>query len=108
HRGTVNTEKAPAPQGKAIAFLPGLFLLCVLPLCSLCPCGSFCFSAPPPVAVVNGEPIPLAELEAALAQRPPIVTPLTVAQQRELQQEALTALIDERLIRQFLAKNVPP
>jgi peptidyl-prolyl cis-trans isomerase C len=65
--------------------------------------------APPdPVAVVNGEPIPRAELDAALAQRPPIITPLTAQQQREMQMEALSALIDERLVRQFLTKNAPP
>jgi parvulin-like peptidyl-prolyl isomerase len=63
---------------------------------------------PPPVAIVNGEPISRAEHDAALSQRPPAVTPLTTAQQRELQQEALSALIDERLVRQFLTKNCPP
>jgi peptidyl-prolyl cis-trans isomerase C len=65
-------------------------------------------AVPPPVATVNGEPIPRAELDAALAQRPPVVTPLTAAQERDLQEEVLAALIDERLIRQFLAKNGPP
>ncbi|HEX4589195.1 MAG TPA: peptidylprolyl isomerase, partial [Gemmataceae bacterium] len=70
---------------------------------------SFSLAAPPSVvAVVNGEPIPRSELDAALAQRPAVVTPLSAAQQRELQEEALSALIDERLIRQFLAKNAPP
>ena len=63
---------------------------------------------PPPVAVVNGEPIPRADLDAALALRPPVVTPLTAAQQRELQQEALSVLIDERLVRQFLTRTCPP
>jgi parvulin-like peptidyl-prolyl isomerase len=65
-------------------------------------------SPPTPVAIVNGEPIPRAELDAVLAQRPPVVTPLSAAQQRQLQQEALSALIDERLVRQFLTKTVPP
>ena len=76
---------------------------------ALCLCGSFASAAPPPaVAIVNGEPIPRAELDAALAQRPPVVTPFSAAQERELRQEALAALIDERLMRQFLAKNAPP
>jgi peptidyl-prolyl cis-trans isomerase C len=65
-------------------------------------------AAPPPVAVVNGEPIPRADLDAALAQRPPVVTPLTTAQERELKEEVLQTLIDERLIRQFLTKAMPP
>jgi parvulin-like peptidyl-prolyl isomerase len=69
----------------------------------------FCIGAPPPVvAIVNGEAVPRADLDAALALRPPVVTPLSASQQRELQQEALSALIDERLMRQFLAKAGPP
>jgi peptidyl-prolyl cis-trans isomerase C len=69
---------------------------------------SFSVAAPPPVAIVNGEAIPRAELDAVLAQRPPVVTPLTVAQERELKEEVLQALIDERLIRQFLTGTLPP
>jgi parvulin-like peptidyl-prolyl isomerase len=69
---------------------------------------AFVLAAPPPVAVVNGEPIPRADLDDVLAQRPVAVTPLTAAQQRALQQDALAGLIDERLLRQFLAKNAPP
>jgi peptidyl-prolyl cis-trans isomerase C len=60
------------------------------------------------VAVVNGEPIPRAELDALLAQRPPVVTPLTAAQDRTLKQEALAVLIDDLLLRQFLKTNAPP
>jgi peptidyl-prolyl cis-trans isomerase C len=69
---------------------------------------AFSIGAPPAVATVNGEAIPRAELDAVLSQRPPVVTPLTAGQQRELQQEALSVLIDERLMRQFLTKNAPP
>ncbi len=61
-----------------------------------------------PVATVNGEPITRAELDAALAERPPVVTPLTSAQKRQLQEEALAVLIDELLIKQFLRQNGPP
>jgi peptidyl-prolyl cis-trans isomerase C len=61
-----------------------------------------------PVAVVNGEPILRSELDAVLKQRPPVVTPLTSSQLRQLQQEALATLIDELLVRQFLFKNAPP
>jgi peptidyl-prolyl cis-trans isomerase C len=61
-----------------------------------------------PVAVVNGEPIPRSALDEALAQRPPIVTPLTAAQRRQIHQEVIAALVDEALVRQFLAKNAPP
>jgi peptidyl-prolyl cis-trans isomerase C len=64
--------------------------------------------AKPPVAVVNGEPIPRSELDAALQQRPPVVTPLTASQQRALHQEIVAALVDELLVRQFLRKNAPP
>jgi peptidyl-prolyl cis-trans isomerase C len=61
-----------------------------------------------PVAIVNGEPIPRSELDAALQQRPPIVTPLTASQQRVLYQEIVSALVDELLVRQFLRQNAPP
>ncbi len=69
----------------------------------------FAWAGPPgPVAVVNGEPISRAELDAILSQRPPVVTPLTAAQERSLKQEALSTLIDDLLLRQFLRKNAPP
>jgi peptidyl-prolyl cis-trans isomerase C len=59
-------------------------------------------------AVVNGEVIPMRELDAVLALRPPAVTPLTAAQRRQLREGVLQPLIDERLLRQFLAKNSAP
>lgn len=61
-----------------------------------------------PAAVVNGEPITLAEVEAVLKQRPPTATAPTEAQRREMQQEALSMLIDDTLMYQFLRKNTPP
>jgi peptidyl-prolyl cis-trans isomerase C len=59
-------------------------------------------------AAVNGEPIPMTEVEAALALRPKALMPLTATQQRQLNAEVLNLLIDERLMRQFLNKNAPP
>src|SRR5437870_2588184 len=61
-----------------------------------------------PAAVVNGESIPMRDLDAVLALRPPPVTPLTAAQRRQLYQDVLQPLIDELLLRQFLAKSAPP
>jgi parvulin-like peptidyl-prolyl isomerase len=61
-----------------------------------------------PAAVINGEPIPMRDLDAILALRPPAVNPLTAAQRRQLYQDVLQPLIDELLLRQFLAKSVPP
>jgi peptidyl-prolyl cis-trans isomerase C len=61
-----------------------------------------------PIAVVNGEVIPRSELDEALKQRPPIVTPLTAAQQRALYQEVIAVLVDEVLVRQFLRQNAAP
>src|SRR5436853_325001 len=108
HRDTEHTEKTALRNADPAGTRTGFLLLCALALCPLCLCGSFAFSAPPPVAIVNGEEIPRSELDAALAQRPPVVTPLTSAQDRELKEEVLQALIDERLIRQFLTKTMPP
>jgi parvulin-like peptidyl-prolyl isomerase len=108
-RGTENTEKKRQEKAKKKWPFTTIGFFCVLPLCPQCLCVSFGIAASPTVvAVVNGEPIPRAELDAVLAQRPPVVSPLSAAQQRELQQEALSTLIDERLIRQFLTKTVPP
>ena len=50
----------------------------------------------------------LTKLDDALKQRPPIVTPLTAAQQRSLHQEIIAALVDELLVRQFLRQSAPP
>lgn len=61
-----------------------------------------------PVAVVNGEPITRAELDGVLKLRPSAVTPLTTAQNRQIAEQVLTALVEETLLRQFLAKSTPP
>lgn len=55
-------------------------------------------------AVVNGESIPMSEVQAVLEQRPNPV-PLSAAQQKELRQAALDALIDDLLMRQFLKQH---
>jgi len=57
-------------------------------------------------ATVNGEPITLAELDAILTASLP-ATPLTPAQRHQLRAALLNDLIDEKLLRQFLAKNAP-
>jgi len=63
---------------------------------------------PAPVAVVNGEPVPRSLFDDALRQRPPVVTPLTAAQQRQIKEAIVALLVDETLVRQFLKKNAPP
>ncbi|MCS6853021.1 MAG: peptidylprolyl isomerase [Gemmataceae bacterium] len=62
-----------------------------------------------PAAVVNGEPIPYSEVENVLrAMGPMSPTPLTEAQKREKQLEAVNMLIDDLLMQQFLRQNSPP
>jgi parvulin-like peptidyl-prolyl isomerase len=61
-----------------------------------------------PAAVVNGEPISLAEVKTILDAMPPPVVPATVDQKRELQQNVVDMLIDDLLMRQFLRKNTSP
>jgi peptidyl-prolyl cis-trans isomerase C len=61
-----------------------------------------------PVAVVNGEVITHAELEAALKQAGPTAAPQPEAQKRQQQQLALNLLIDQALMRQFLKQNAAP
>ncbi len=61
-----------------------------------------------PAAVVNGEPIPMADVQAALALRPAELFPVSDAQRRLQLQEIVELLISEKLMKQFLAKNAPP
>src|SRR5581483_7013230 len=86
----------------------GSLWLAAAVLVATAPAGLAQKGASPPVAIVNGEPIPRSEMDAVLKQRPPIVTPLTAAQQKALQQEIVAGLVDEVLVRQFLRKNAPP
>src|SRR5439155_26679453 len=58
-----------------------------------------------PAAVVNGEAIPMSEVEAVLALRPQELFPITEAQQKLIHQEVLEMLISEKLMKQYLAKN---
>jgi peptidyl-prolyl cis-trans isomerase C len=58
-------------------------------------------------AVVNGEPITVAELDAALKQLPTAVTPVSMMQRHQQRAEALQAMIDDKLVRQFLKQNGP-
>lgn len=57
-------------------------------------------------ATVNGEAITLAELDAVLDASLP-TTSLTAAQRHQLRAALLQDLIDDKLLRQFLAKNAP-
>jgi peptidyl-prolyl cis-trans isomerase C len=61
-----------------------------------------------PIAVVNGQVIPRSELDGALNSRPQSASPVATAQQRQIHERMIAILIDEVLIRQFLAKNAPP
>jgi peptidyl-prolyl cis-trans isomerase C len=62
---------------------------------------------PPPAAMVNGEAIGLAEVDAILNSRPAMLAKATAAQRREMQLEALEMLVDDLLMQQFLRKNAP-
>jgi parvulin-like peptidyl-prolyl isomerase len=61
-----------------------------------------------PPAIVNGEVVSQAELDAAIRQAGPTPMQGTEAQRRQLQMQALGFLIDQALIRQFLARNAKP
>jgi peptidyl-prolyl cis-trans isomerase C len=64
-------------------------------------------NAPPKVAaVVNGESITMADIEAIL-KRDPTPTELTAIQRRQRELVALEGLIDDVLWRQFLRANAP-
>lgn len=57
-------------------------------------------------ATVNGETIALADVDALLKSTLPL-TPLTVAQKRQMRVEVLADMVDDLLLRQFLRKNGP-
>jgi parvulin-like peptidyl-prolyl isomerase len=61
-----------------------------------------------PAAVVNGEAIEYAEIQAVLKQQPPTALPPTAAQKREQEQMAVNLLIEDLLMRQYLRKNAAP
>jgi peptidyl-prolyl cis-trans isomerase C len=64
-------------------------------------------AATKPVALVDGTAITLAEVEAVLKQTGPSATPLTEVQKRQMQMEAVTMLVDDLLMQQFLHKHGP-
>ncbi len=61
-----------------------------------------------PPAVVNGEIITKADLDSAVKQAGQSPVTLTEDQRRSQQMQVMGILIDEMLMKQFLAKNVPP
>src|SRR5947209_6165002 len=63
--------------------------------------------APKPAALVDGTAITMAEVEAVMKQAGPTATPLTEAQRKQLQMEAVGMLIDDVLMERFLKKNAP-
>jgi parvulin-like peptidyl-prolyl isomerase len=61
---------------------------------------------PPVAAVVNGEEIPLAKVDAVIRGKLAII-PVTNGELRRLRSEVLNDLIDDLVLKQFLAKNAP-
>ncbi len=61
-----------------------------------------------PPAVVNGEVITQADLDAAVRQAGPSPVQLPEDRRRQYQMEALYSLIDQALMRQYLARNARP
>src|SRR5262245_2038459 len=60
-----------------------------------------------PAAVVNGEPIRFADVEAFLKAQGPTAVQLTEAQKRQARHEVLEMLMDDLLLTQFLRQNGP-
>lgn len=73
-------------------------------------------TAPPPggakadahvAATVNGEPVPLSQVDAVVRRLPTRGAPLTAAQARRLRQEVLEDLVDDVLFKQFVKQHAP-
>src|SRR5262249_28140192 len=62
---------------------------------------------PPPAALVNGEPIALAEVDAILNARPAMMANVTEKERCEMQLEVVNMLVDDLLMQQFVRKNGP-
>jgi peptidyl-prolyl cis-trans isomerase C len=60
-----------------------------------------------PAAVVNGEPISMAEVEAFIKAQGPTPTPVTEVQRRQMQREVVAMLIDDLLMQQYLRQYGP-
>jgi peptidyl-prolyl cis-trans isomerase C len=60
-----------------------------------------------PAALVNGESIPMSEVEAVLRQSGPSAVAIPAEQRIFAQRQALAALIDDTLWHQFLLQNAP-
>jgi parvulin-like peptidyl-prolyl isomerase len=58
-------------------------------------------------AIVNGAQIPVSDLQTLLTPDRPPPQPLTETEKKAMQQMALDMLINDVLMRQFLAKNAP-
>jgi len=59
-----------------------------------------------PAALVNGEPIPMSDIDTILKMQPS-ATPMTEAQRKQMRQEVLSMLVDDLLMQQFLRKHGP-
>ncbi len=87
-RGTTGTLVLLCAAGGALGQAPGL-------------------AGSKPAASVNGEIITFAELDALLKQEGPMPVALPESVRKQQLQVALSALIDEVLLRQFLKQNTP-
>jgi parvulin-like peptidyl-prolyl isomerase len=61
-----------------------------------------------PAAIVNGEAIPMSVLETMMKQDGPMPVAVPESVRKQQMQVAMSALINETLMRQFLKKNAPP
>jgi peptidyl-prolyl cis-trans isomerase C len=61
-----------------------------------------------PAAIVNGEPIPIQEVDAILKVRPTKVGRPSEAELDDMRRQALDMLVDDVLLKQFLRKHAAP
>jgi parvulin-like peptidyl-prolyl isomerase len=104
-RGLARSKEVPMRKG--IAILTGCLSVAVVALLVGRLPAQTPPAAPKPAAIVNGEVIPMAELDNLLKNKPQSPYPTTAKEQEEMRKIALNMLIDDVLIRQFLKKTVP-
>jgi parvulin-like peptidyl-prolyl isomerase len=82
-------------------------LAIVLLLSQTLPVSAQLFSSSKPIAVVNGQPLPRAEWEAAVKKLPAPPANISPEARKGAAMQVLALMIDDVLLRQFLSKQVP-
>ena len=92
---------------RSLGIAGGLAILALWASQTLAQAPSSSTSSAKPAAIVNGEPISMAELEAVVRSQGPTAVKPTEQQQKQMRRELLEMLMDDLIMQQFLRANAP-